>query len=226
MKKRIVSVLLAVVILSISPSKAYAAQAAGIVSQYTEIPVCATHGCSHGFIYDNTRYYNMLPQSVKNLLLRNGVQITLMTPQEAMDIGIDPNHYNGLSYTPVFEWTGTQWVQQKQGSIYILESPDSKTVPPIPTLLHEVGHMVDFCYRDGFAESGTFANLSDGDQWHMLYNAYYSEIQHFGPSCATNSYNTSEAFAESFAYTLTNPNVVKKTAPDLYHFMIAVMLSC
>ena len=76
-------------------------------------------------------------------------------------------------------------------------------MPPVYTLYHELGHVLDYGYR--------YSRNWEG----------WTEMQPYSP---TQVYSSGEAFAEAFAAYFTRPEKLKSVAPNAYAYIDNIIL--
>lgn len=140
--------------------------------------------------------YSALPQNVKNYYNTKNIKIYASTREF---IGTVNNRQSlGYSYMAVSD-TG----ELLSADIYVCGTANS-FMPPVYTLYHELGHVLDYGNR--------YSKNWEG----------WTEMQPYSP---TQVYSASEAFAEAFAAYFQRPEKLKNTAPNAYVYIENIIVN-
>ncbi len=179
---------------------------------------------SDSMIYTNTQNFNQgaivnafntLPESVRNLLRKEGVKIYYTD-----GVPVSVREYNGIATMPIVRYyeNSLKVVSvDKKADIYIYSDANISTVIP-----HECGHAFDFIagYTTGkfIGEHG----ISSSNEWNSICGRNYNVLGSIDAMASRNiQRGSAEAFAEAFRLYCTNPNGLKAACPEVYNFISA-----
>lgn len=179
---------------------------------------------SDSMIYTNTQNFNQgaivnafntLPESVRNLLRKEGVKIYYTD-----GISINERGYYGCTISPnVSYYEGSNKVVSinKRTAIYLYSDANIATTVP-----HECGHALDCIagYKTGkyIGEYG----ISSGVEWNSIYSRNFSPLSSVDGMINYHvQKGATEAFADAFRLYCTNPNGLKAACPEVYNFISA-----
>ncbi len=134
--------------------------------------------------------YSALPQHVKDYYNSRNIKIYACTRKHIGDI----HGRESLGFT---HYTIADSGELISADVYVCGTTNS-FMPPVYTLYHELGHILD---RDG-----RYSNNWEG----------WTEMQPYSP---TQVYSAGEAFAEAFAAYFARNEKLKTTAPNAYSYI-------
>lgn len=168
--------------------------------------------------------YQKLPASIQNMLIKNGVNIYEV--DLAYDsIAIDGAY--GISTGPTYRITSYGENRETQlisaGHIDVLSNKAAAISDSQMTLLHEVGHQIDFMYLGGYPVTTAHYNASSQQEWQDIYKAEKNAIASYSKDAAYNVYTTYEAFAEAAGIYFNNPEWLQQHCPLSYAYVNKVV---
>lgn len=89
------------------------------------------------------------------------------------------------------------------------------------TLMHELGHFVDWYTNGGHEVTGSYYNGSGTDTWKAIYEAERTQIGSVTRLAASNVYSPLEAFATAFDLYVLHPEELAAAAPMTYGYIDA-----
>lgn len=92
-------------------------------------------------------------------------------------------------------------------------------------VIHEIGHFVDNHAFGGWAEHAQIYIASSSKEWQTIYANDKAVLGSFSAVADANTRRASECFAETFAYYVLYPDLLKSVSPDAYSYMDKVVAS-
>ncbi|MBO6240219.1 MAG: hypothetical protein J6O61_05180 [Butyrivibrio sp.] len=140
--------------------------------------------------------YSALPQNVKNYYNKKNIRIYAATREYIGTV----NTRQSLGYSYITWDDGGNFIS---ADVYVCGTTSS-FMPPVYTLYHELGHVLDYGYR--------YSRNWEG----------WTEMQPYSP---TQVYSSGEAFAEAFAAYFTRPEKLKNVAPNAYSYIENIIIN-
>jgi hypothetical protein len=183
--------------------------------------------------YNDTVYWLLTPQNVRDRLLNDNVRIYLISKKDETltagilaSIGDSRIGVGGLTTHPVYN----RYIYQSTGALaYVTRKSDGMieiqtdlpgtTVADSLRLLHEIGH---YCDSAAGGATGTLLAISSTPEWKNYYNTYASQILRTSTySAVPNLYSASECWADAFKLAYAAPASLQAISPDLYNYVTA-----
>lgn len=160
----------------------------------------------------STAIYGLVPIGVQQALAANDYHIYIDDEQNpcaafAVDLAI-PAGTKAAGYS---HYAGSY--------IYIVSGRNVRNEGS--TLMHEIGHFVDWYTNGGYEVTGTYYNGSGNDTWKAIYAAERTQIGSITRLAASNVYSPLEAFATAFDLYVLHPDELAGKAPMTYAYINA-----
>lgn len=157
--------------------------------------------------------YSLLPKDVINFLKQHNYHIYLLSEEEGLP---DSSKYLGMTYFIV---------KDNNYKLYTDIYCCSREPDDTSTLLHEVGHALDYTYSSTIPDTKHYYMISHDKVWLYYYNKYKKTIAELSSTSQYNLYNESEAWAECFCYYILKPDILKNDMPEIYNYIDHTVLS-
>ena len=171
----------------------------GILLQSQDAPGAA--------VKKNYEAYEKVPESVKKFLQRHHYHIYLCNEKEERP---ESGKYLGMTY-----FTVSNNSYKLYTDIYCCD----REPEDVSTLLHEMGHALDYVYSSLLTDYNKYYMVSEDKLWLYYYKKYITKIAVLSETSLYNVYNESEAWAECFCYTILEPEKVEKNMPEVYKYV-------
>lgn len=176
-------------------------------------------GVSDAAVINDIHAYQMLPFSIKNMLVANSIYIYEMSPEnDSMSRPGSAALSTGTAYSINRTGATPTVTVLKPGSTDIFSDLSMAQDGPV-ILLHEVGHQMDYLYLGSFPATGTYFNASDQPEWQAIYAAEKNIIATYSRNAAANVYMACEGFAEATGIYFANPEWLQKNCPASYTYV-------
>lgn len=176
-------------------------------------------------IYHHYINYLYIPVNVRKALHAHGYKIYID------NVPRDDLYYNaGKTYSPKYiKWSDGDITLEQSGYIDIYDNPMLRNPNVVSdyeyTVIHEIGHAVDYIYNGGFEYTESITNVSNQNQWTTLYETYKDNLRSLGKTTAINLYSPAECFAECFALYILKPKQLYAAAPEIYIYVGTIINS-
>lgn len=162
---------------------------------------------------DLSTYYNCFPMSVKNYLISNGIKIYLRSDESR-------NGALARAYSPSVVRKKNTYQIVEPG--YIVYYSNSKDYVNTTSVVHEVGHQLD--YYAAIAKNKYGYGISDTAEWKNLYLTYGYQMLKIDNLTRTNvKISNREAWAEMVRILYVDPDSIIRISPDIYNYMVATI---
>ena len=181
-------------------------------------------GITDAAVANDVLAYQKIPDSIKNMLVANGINIYEV---DAVNDSIATDGSYGVATAPTYKLVtrGGQTTSQviSAGYIDILSNKAALRADSQSTLLHEVGHQVDFLYLGGYPVTRTYYNASGQQEWQGIYFVEKNAIASYSKDAACNVYTFYEAFAEAAGLYFGDPEWLQQHCPLSYAYVDKVV---
>ena len=160
--------------------------------------------------------WNKIPENLRTALINAGITVYLYSEQESRRY----NNYS-LGYSRDQSWrVYYDGRREKLSNTYSDIYCCNRRVDNTATMIHELGHCIDYEYNGGGVVTNLDYNITHRKDWIAICNEEKNAISQLGDLSKHNVYNTEECWAEVFCYMILDYKKVRETCPKSCNYCL------